>query len=185
MKKLVYYIAFILCGVIAQAQDKNPETFINNISKHCGKAYVGKIVSNPIPADFEGKELIMYVMSCGANEVKIPFFVGDDLSRTWVFTLEDDRIKLKHDHRQQNGEPDEITMYGGTTTNTGLTDKQFFPADQETSELMPSISGNMWWVSIDNDEFSYNLKRVDSEGSFRVVFDLKQPVETTKRPWAK
>lgn len=183
MKKIVYCFAFVLCNIITQAQSTNPQTFINSISKHCGKAYTGKIVSNPIPADFEGKELVMYVMSCEDNEVKIPFFVGDDLSRTWIFTLKDDRIKLKHDHRLQNGEPDEITMYGGTTTNTGLSDKQFFPADQETSDLIPTISGNVWWVSIDNDEFTYNLKRVDSDGSFRVVFNLKEAIETTKRPW--
>lgn len=183
MKKTIYFFAFILTSVMVQAQQTNPTTFINNISKHCGKAYVGQIVSDPIPTDFEGKELIMYVMSCDVNEVKIPFFVGDDLSRTWIFTLDDRYIKLKHDHRLPNGAPDEITMYGGTSTNTGLADKQFFPADQETSDLIPTISGNVWWVSIDENEFTYNLKRVDSDGSFRVVFNLKEPVETTKRPW--
>ncbi|MDR0229169.1 MAG: hypothetical protein LBI72_08920 [Flavobacteriaceae bacterium] len=181
------YIAFLLLLFVPitsiSAQSIPSVTFLNALKKHCGKAFIGKIVSNPVPKDFEGKELIMYVMSCEADEVKIPFFVGDDHSRTWIFTLKEDRLTLKHDHRQTNGKEEKITMYGGTATNTGLEQVQFFPADQHTADLIATIAGNVWWTEVNKELFSYNLKRVDKEGSFRVEFDLSKPIQTDKRPW--
>lgn len=167
----------------AQGDQTIPQTFLQKLTSHCGKAYKGKIVSQPIPEDFQDKELIMYVMECSEELVKIPFFVGDDLSRTWVLSLEGGRVKLKHDHRAPDGTPEEETMYGGTATNTGLEHVQFFPADQETSLMIPAASGNMWWITISDTVYSYNLKRVDSEREFNVIFDLSKPVKNTRKPW--
>ena len=184
MKKGFYVLlslGFMLSTSNVKATD-NPTKFMDQLSKYCGKAFKGKIVT-PIPADFEGKDLMMYVMSCEENEVKVPFFVGDDLSRTWIFTKQGNNIQLKHDHRKPDGSSDEVTMYGGTTANTGGKYIQFFPADQETAELIPAAAGNVWWVTVNDKEYTYNLKRVDRDNHFRVVFDLENPVETNKRPW--
>ncbi len=184
MKNLLVLLFCISSVCYTKAQAPNASTqFIQNLAEHCGKAYKGSIVSSPIPADFDNKELIMYVSACDKREVKIAFFVGDDLSRTWVFTLKGDRIELKHDHRQTNGEPDEITMYGGTTTNTGTAHIQYFPADQETTASIPAAAANLWWVTIDNKEYSYNLQRAGAKTSFNVVFDLTKPLVTDKRAW--
>lgn len=183
MHRVVYLTLFFFVSILSQAQSVNSEVFLNNLANHCGKSYVGQIVSNPIPKDFQDKELVMTVMSCEKGVVKVPFFVGDDLSRTWVFSLKDERLELKHDHRKENGMPDEVTMYGGTATNQGLVDTQFFPADQFTANLIPSIAGNVWWVTLSDKEFTYNLKRVDSDGVFKVVFDLTTSIESNKTPW--
>lgn len=178
---LLFCISSVFC---TKAQTLNSsQQFIQNLAQHCGKAYKGSIVSSPIPADFDNKELIMYVAACDKREVKIAFFVGDDLSRTWVFTLKGDRVELKHDHRQPNGQPDEITMYGGTTTNTGTEHIQYFPADQETALDIPAAASNLWWVTIDEKAYSYNLQRAGSKTSFNVVFDLTKPITTEKRAW--
>ncbi|MGQ8868952.1 hypothetical protein [Myroides sp. TSA_177.3] len=178
---LLFCISGVLCG---KAQTANAsQQFIHNLAQHCGKAYKGTIVSTPVPADFDNKELIMYVSSCDKREVKIAFFVGDDLSRTWVFTSKGDRIELKHDHRQRNGKPDEVTMYGGTTTNSGTPHIQYFPADQETALDIPAAASNLWWVTIDEKEYSYNLQRAGSKTSFNVVFDITKPITTDKRAW--
>ncbi len=175
--------AFNLFYAQAQTKDNFPKEFIQNLTNHCGKAYAGKITSNPIPTDFNEKELIMYVSSCNDKEVKISFFVGDDLSRTWIYTLKGDRIELKHDHRQPNGQPDEITMYGGTSSNTGNPNAQYFPADQETSSNIPAAAANIWWVTINNDIYTYNLQRLGSKNSFTVEFDITNPINTNKRAW--
>lgn len=183
MHRVVCLTLFFFVSILSQAQSINSEVFLKNLANHCGKSYKGQIISNPIPKDFKDKELIMTVMLCEEGLIKVPFFVGDDLSRTWVFTLKDDGLELKHDHRKANGMPDEVTMYGGTATNHGLVDTQFFPADQYTANLIASIAGNVWWVTLSDTEFSYNLKRVDSEGAFKVVFDLTTPIESNKIPW--
>lgn len=168
----------------ADSTNKTPQdAFWANLEKHCGKSYAGRFDAEPIPEDFEGKEMKMYVMQCSEDEIKVPFYVGDDRSRTWVFTRTDSGIELKHDHRLEDGSHDEVTMYGGTTVNTGLDYVQFFPADQETSILIPDASGNMWWVTIDDREYTYNLKRVNTPNHFRVVFDLTKEIETPEKPW--
>lgn len=74
-------------------------------------------------------------------------------------------------------------MYGGTTTNTGNAHIQYFPADQETALHIPAAASNLWWVTIDDNEYSYNLQRAGSKTSFNVVFDLSKPVTTDKRAW--
>lgn len=184
MRNLLVFLFCISSIFYTKAQTPNSsQQFIQNLAQHCGKAYKGSIASSPIPADFDNKELIMYVAACDKREVKIAFFVGDDLSRTWVFTLKGDRVELKHDHRQPNGQPDEITMYGGTTTHTGTPHIQYFPADQETALDIPAAGSNLWWVTIDEKEYSYNLQRAGSKTSFNVVFDLTKPMTTAKRAW--
>lgn len=163
----------------------NPqEKFWQRLQEHCGKAYAGVYAgSGEVPEDFAGQELVMYVMECSEDVIKIPFHVGDNLSRTWVFTRTADGIELKHDHRLEDGSDDEVTMYGGTTSNTAMEDVQFFPADQETADLIPYASGNVWWVTIDDEEYTYNLRRVTTPNHFRVAFDLSQEIPTPPRPW--
>lgn len=160
------------------------EKFWQSLKEHCGKSYAG-VFDGPgeVPEDFAGAELVMYVMECEENVIKIPFHVGDNLSRTWVFTRTPEGIELKHDHRLEDGSHDEVTMYGGTTANTGMDDIQFFPADQETADLIPYASGNMWWVTIEDGEFTYNLRRVTTPNHFRVAFDLTKEIPTPERPW--
>ncbi|MHC5201717.1 hypothetical protein [Myroides sp. LJL119] len=182
MTKYLLSVLSLCATYLVQAQEST-SSFMQELHKHCGKAYKGKIVSSPVPKDFENKELIMYVMQCTDDQVKIPFFVGEDLSRTWVFTQNGNQIELKHDHRKNDGTPDQVTMYGGTTSNSGSSNVQYFPADQFTADMISGAAANLWWVTIDDQVFSYNLKRVTSPNEFNVVFDLSKPIETDKRPW--
>lgn len=125
----------------------------------------------------------MHVKSCDDGTIKIPFFVGENRSRTWVLTFKNDRILLKHDHRHEDGTEDKVTQYGGMTTNSGQAGIQVFPADQQTVDMLPTAAGNVWWITIDKDFFSYNLRRIGSERVFTVKFNLANPVATPKAPW--
>ena len=92
-------------------------------------------------------------------------------------------IRLKHDHRHQDGSEDEVTQYGGTSPNAGLENLQIFPADRETAELLPQASTNVWWITIDKDSFTYNLKRIGTDRMFSVKFDLTKTVTPPGAPW--
>lgn len=96
--------------------------FWNTLKEHCGKAYQGEIVAGAKIGDgFTGEKLVMHVRSCKENTIGIPFFVGDDKSRTWALTMsKNNLITLKHDRRHQEGSKDKITQYGGSNPNTGL-----------------------------------------------------------------
>lgn len=156
--------------------------FWKTLESHCGKAYEGELITGGND-DFSGKKLIMHVRSCGDNVIRIPFFVGEDRSRTWVLTMKDNLIQLKHDHRHEDGSEDDITQYGGTSPNTGLADLQFFPADQQTANLISYASTNVWWITLDETSFTYNLRRMGSDRLFTVKFDLTKEVETPLAPW--
>ncbi|WP_428897226.1 hypothetical protein Dip518_001013 [Parelusimicrobium proximum] len=157
--------------------------FFEEIKKHCGNAYEGTATEGGDEPPFN-QRLVMHVRECTKNQIKIPFFVGEDKSRTWVLTLKKDRILLKHDHRHEDGSSDEVTMYGGLSTNTGSKERQMFPADQETADLIPYAAWNVWWMTVTDQIFSYNLRRIGTPRLFTVEFDLtKKLEETPSAPW--
>jgi hypothetical protein len=187
MKKMILLGAVFTLALVLTAQAKktnNAKLFFDNLKKHCGNAYEGTAVAGGEDPNFAGKTLVMHVRHCGKNEIRIPFFVGEDRSRTWVFTLKGDRILLKHDHRHQDGSPDKVTMYGGLASNNGTPNLQVFPADQETADLINYAVPNVWWVTTDDNAFTYNLRRVGTQRLFTVKFDYNKKLSVPpSAPW--
>lgn len=182
MKQLFFLIIFFPLNLFAQDSPASIQ-FWDTLKNHCGKAYEGTITSGGKEGD-GGEKLVMHVRSCEEKTIRIPFFVGEDKSRTWVLSLQaDKRILLKHDHRHKDGSEEDLTQYGGISSNTGLADIQFFPADQHTSTLIPLASTNVWWFTIDDTSITYNLRRIGSDRLFTVEFDLTTEVETPGAPW--
>lgn len=182
--KNYFFLLVLLATINISAQQNNGAIeFWNNLKKYCGKSFEGTVIEAPENDSFRGNKLIMHVKSCTDNIIKIPFFVGNDKSRTWVLKLENNRIQLKHDHRHQDGTPDKVTQYGGITSNSGLANIQYFPADQETAHLIPYASTNVWWITLDETSFTYNLRRIGTDRLFSVRFDLTKPVENPSAPW--
>ncbi len=157
--------------------------FWDKLKYHCGKTFEGKIVKAPAGDDFHDKRLVMHILSCSTNEILIPFNVGDNRSRTWVLKYKNGRIELKHDHRHEDGTSDKVTMYGGTTSNKGLPQLAVFPADEETATIIPAAANNVWWITLDENSFTYNLRRIGTERFFSVSFDLTTEIEQPERSW--
>ena len=173
---------------IASQKTTNIETigeisFWNSLKALQGKTFEGTIVNAPANDDFFGKKLVMHVLYSDDETSLIPFNVGDNLSRTWIFTNKNNRIQLKHDHRMKNGENDKITMYGGIASNQGTSTMQVFPADEETQKLIPAAFSNVWWVTLENNTFTYNLRRIGSDRVFTVSFDLTKEIEKPAPSW--
>ena len=182
--KQAIIILSLLIALPALSQEKTPsQTFWDTLKTHCGKAYEGSLVLPEEDEDFGGKKLLMHLRACSDNEIKIPFYVGDDKSRTWILTMEKGILTLKHDHRHEDGTEHDINFYGGTSSNVGKADLQFFPADVHTQKMIPAAASNIWWVTIDNNTFTYNLKRLGTDRIFKVVMDLTNPVATPEVPW--
>lgn len=166
------------------------DAFMARLQALCGKAFEGRVVtSDPADADMRSQRLVMHVRQCSANEVRIPFHVGDDRSRTWVITRTPPGLRLKHDHRHEDGSPDELTMYGGDTATPGTAARQEFPVDAESIALFTrtgrSVSNsNVWAVEAGPSVFAYELRRPPIPGGrfFRVEFDLTRPVPAPPPP---
>ncbi|MDP2088467.1 MAG: hypothetical protein Q8J84_03605 [Flavobacteriaceae bacterium] len=183
MKKIILFLIVFITIKAGAQQESGAVQFWKNLKNHCGNSYEGTVIEAPENDSFRGNKLVMHVRSCSENTIRIPFFVGEDKSRTWVLSLQNDRIQLKHDHRHKDGTPDEVTQYGGTTSNAGLPNIQFFPADQETADLISYASTNVWWITIDEISFTYNLRRIGTDRLFSVRFDLTKPISTPAAPW--
>lgn len=170
------------------------DAFMAAVAAHCGEAFEGRIAVNEpktdAPDPFDGKRLVMHVRGCdnSAQELRIPFHVGDDHSRTWVLTRTDNGLRLKHDHRHEDGSPDAVTMYGGDSKPPGTAQRQSFPVDADSVAMfrkanMAVSTTNTWAMEIEPDQrFVYELTRPDGR-RFQVVFDLSKPVALPPAPW--
>lgn len=183
---LVFMLFFAFNSFGQDVQKESPsDEFWNQLTEKCGKTYRGYITKGAKVGDgFTGEILIMHIKKCSDNQILIPFNVGDNRSRTWILTKQEDgRIELKHDHRHKDGSDDEITMYGGTSSNVGLKNVQVFPADVYTQTTLPHAASNVWWITLDDKFFSYNLKRLGTKMEFTAVFDLQNELPTPKPSW--
>lgn len=193
------FSAILILGLASTAQAQSePElapadAFLARIAQHCGQAFEGRIIANTptsaTPDPFEGKKLVMHVRECGERELRVPFHVGDDHSRTWVLTRTESGIRLKHDHRHEDGSDDAVTMYGGDTADAGTEQRQSFPVDAESVSMferegLNASVINVWAMEIEpNTRFLYELARPGSDRLFRVEFDLTRPVDAPPPPW--
>ena len=169
--------------VAANPQDQ----FMERLNALCGNAYEGRVVTtDPADKDFASSRLVMHVRECSPTEVKVPFHVGENRSRTWIFTRTADGIRLKHDHRLEDGSDDPVTMYGGDTAEPGSATAQAFPVDRESIDLFNANDlgvsvTNVWHVEVTDDVYAYQLRRENR--NLRVEFDLTNPVTPPPAPW--
>lgn len=164
---------------------KNQQQFWNALKEICGNSYEGEVVSAPeSDTVFRNRKLIMHVRSCENDRIRIPFIVENDLSRTWIISLIENGLELRHDHRHEDGSPDRVSFYGGVTPNSGRATVQYFPADQQTTDLLPYAAGNVWWIEIVPEKhFIYNLRRMGSSAVYSIKFDLSKTIARPEAPW--
>jgi hypothetical protein len=158
------------------------DAFMKNLRALCGLAFEGTFIEgNPSDESFRNQKMVMHVRSCGEG-LRIPFHVGENRSRTWVLTRTEKGLRLKHDHRHEDGTPDSVTQYGGDTQEAGSAMKQEFHADVFTGTMIPYAATNIWTIEIvPGQRMTYSLRRENRR--FRVDFDLTLPVQPPPVPW--
>ncbi len=165
--------------------DVPQDVFWAELNAMCGNAYHGRVVQSEPPDDAMSQAtLTMHVRECSESEIRVPFHVGDDRSRTWVFTRTVNGLRLKHDHRHEDGSEDEVTQYGGNTPAAGTAQVQEFAADEHTATLIPAAATNVWTVEVHpGSTFVYSLRREGTERRFRAEFEIGVPVDIPPPPW--
>ncbi|MCE7033406.1 hypothetical protein LY625_12420 [Lysobacter sp. GX 14042] len=173
----------------ATAQD----AFFDNLTALCGNAYAGKVETDRPDSQgnnaFAGQALVVHVRECSDGEIRIPFHVGEDRSRTWIVTRTDEGLRLKHDHRLEDGSDDPVTLYGGDSASEGTANRQEFPVDAFSQEMftregMDVSNTNVWAIEVEPDvHYTYELGRTDQDRLFRVRFDLANPIDAPPAPW--
>jgi hypothetical protein len=189
VKQLALFALLALAGCAHSPVPRTPQdAFFAQLRSLCGKAFEGRVVSSPVAADasFAGKRLVMHVRECTADTIRIPLHVGEDRSRTWVVTRTASGLRLKHDHRHEDGNEDAQTQYGGETGGAGTAIRQEFPADAYSKDLfirgnIPQSATNVWAMEVTSRLFAYELRRPSR--FFRVEFDLSRPIPAPPAPW--
>lgn len=158
---------------VARAVEQN--AFWMRLQALCGQRFTGRVTEgNASDSTFARGPLVMEARSCSADEVRIPFLVGRDRSRTWVFTRTAAGLHLRHDHRGPDGSKEAPTDYGGHARVPGSAARQEFPADSLTVAMLPAAATNVWTVEVDPGRlFVYALRREGTDRRFRVEFDLR------------
>jgi len=148
-------VALLALPALSQAQGA-PDDFLNALRAHCGKAYEGRLIDpQPVDSAIARERLVMHVRGCG-DTVRVPFHVGANRSRTWVLTRTASGLRLKHDHRHEDGSEDRTTQYGGDSRAGG------------TATVMETV---------------HTFVREGSDRRFRVEFDLTRPITPPPAPW--
>lgn len=189
MRTILIAVAALALSACASAPPASPQdTFFANLSTLCGNAYAGRVVTtDAADASFTSQPLVMHVRDCSASEIRVPFNVGENRSRTWVITRTGEGLRLKHDHRHEDGSEDVLTQYGGDTANAGSATRQEFPADAHSQQLfrannIPASVDNIWAIEMHpGQSFAYELRRPNRH--FRVEFDLTRAVPAPPASW--
>ncbi len=181
LRSLALVAALLLSACASVPRTQPADQFFARLQALCGQRFAGSVVTtDPLDADFAGKPLVMQVRDCSATEIRIPFSVGEDRSRTWVITRTSDGLRLKHDHRHTDGTEDVLSQYGGDTATAGTARRQDFPVDAFSRTLFlakgnPASVTNTWAMEVEPGVlFAYELRRPNRH--FRVEFDLSRPL---------
>lgn len=169
-------------GAVAQ---EPADAFFAHVAALCGQAFEGEVLVAPEgDTTFAGERLVMHVRKCTEDVLYIAFHVGNSRSRTWILTRTVEGLRLKHDHRREDGSADKLTDYGGDTASPGTPYRQEFPADAFTARLLPPAATNVWTLEIiPNETFTYALRREGTDRRFRITFDLTRPIDPPPAPW--
>ena len=163
--------------------------FFEMLSEECGNAYAGELMIQPETVNmFTGTERMeMHFMECSENELKIPFHIENEIdgtwdrSRTWILTLHEDGLELRHDHRNPDGTDEEVTMYGGFSVDEGTAHEQQFQSVPRTEEAEGEFRG--WRIEYyPGERYTYGTIWQD-EWNIMVQFDLSETIDPPPLPW--
>ena len=188
MKGFALLLMTLLAGCSTATTSRAPkaERLWSELTAMCGQAYEGRLVEGTEPSDaaIGNERLVMHVRECTSQEIRIPFHVGGNRSRTWVITRSGGALRLKHDHRHEDGSPDAITQYGGDSRGELDALAFDFYADVQTAAMLPAAATNIWTIAFQPGRtFTYALRREATGRRFRVDFDLTKPVPPPPAPW--
>lgn len=179
----VFVLPLAACMTSPEAQ------FWDRLTLLCGQAFEGEIVSDDAADDdWRAERVVMHVRDCSALEIRIPLSVGDDRSRTWVLTRDNEELELHHVHLHDDASEDTVSGYGGMASNSGSGSRQNFPADAATKalfdrEAIPVSKDNVWAIEVraSHKLFAYELARPGR--FFRVEFETSKPVALPPPHW--
>jgi hypothetical protein len=185
--KPVMLAALLVAGcAAAKPESHDPlaaqRAFFENLRTLCGQTFGGRtILAEVTDRTFEPARLFMIVESCDEDEIRVPFIVGDDASRTWIFQWRNDGLTFFHRHLRPDGTEYESSGFGGHASADGTATFQHFP-DFRADDDTPPEQHRVWRLRIDaeHDLFMYYLDR-GGRPAYRLAFHMGEPSPPLER----
>ena len=164
-----------VCATSANAANTTDmrDQFMATLQNMCGQRFEGGLTYAIDPKNPYVDKKMSTEIICTSTDVRMPVLVGEDRSRTWIFTRTPAGLDLRHDHRHPDGTPEAVTMYGGMANDAGSALSQSFLADAHTFKVFPGSETNVWTTSLsaDGTVLTYHL---DRHAKPRIEFVLKR-----------
>jgi hypothetical protein len=153
------------------------QAFFDHMASLCGQEFPGRAVIAPeSDPTFRPAFLGMRIERCEESEIRIPFLVDGDESRTWILTLDGDDLVFTHEHMLEGDTLSSNSGWGGrAVAGSGTALFQHFPDHRWDPEQVPESRRSHWRMRLDPDhgQFVYYLDR-GIEPAYRLVFHLGQ-----------
>lgn len=166
-------LIFLISCTSSDKEESGQHEYFAMLEEMCGQEFRGETVFPEDPEhEMHGADLYMKIESCSDDEIRMPFHVNDDRSRTWMLSKTDEGLLLKHDHRDpETGIEHDLTQYGGYSNIHGAKNIQYFEADEETAQMLPEAATNVWMMEVNPKEgtFTYYLER-NNQPRYRAEF---------------
>ena len=176
-----------LLSTSAMAHGNNQDKFFNAVKALCGQAFSGGTIEDTQnSAAYSGRKFILHIRECSDTQIKMPLHIGDNSSRILILTKGENSIKLQHDHRHADGSPDDLTLYGGSTTAEGTANAQAFPESAASIETTKALAPTRTWPSVwsiilTSDDIVYQVVRPGR--IIRTQFKLSNKVANPPKAW--
>lgn len=185
---LLLAVALVPASVRAETAPPAFVEFFQQLAAKCGNAYTGALLKKPDFVElFSGtEEMQMHFRRCDETRLEIPLHIEDETdgswnrSRTWILTLHEDGLELRHDHRRVDGSDSANTMYGGFSVGEGTATEQLFQSMPRT-EAAGEFRG---WRIIHEPGQRYTYGTTSLDGYIiAFTFDLSETIEAPPAPW--
>ncbi|MFN3555170.1 MAG: hypothetical protein ACK4VN_04315 [Bacteroidales bacterium] len=166
--RLILFAVFIVfmwgCGGTTQQEQAAEQevsekvAFMEKLRSLCGMELQGEIFADDYQPAYVGLPMSFTFNSCTEKEVRIVTLLPSQEQFTIILTLIDEDLLLKHDVRDADLSPREITMYGGFAHDGGTSVIQIFPVH--------NFGGDMW---PGYEDYSWEICMPEGEGKFEYI----------------
>lgn len=179
----VAMLALAACGGPSGSggNDALPQgAFWDGLEPACGQVLPGEMLSRrSADRDWRRRGVSLDLVECSREGIRMVLAVGDDRSRSWTLTPQDDGILFRIERAEGTGPG--VSGYGGLSTEGPDAMRQVFPADAVTKEMFAERNlvlalENVWSLTLDPEagHLTYEVERIS--GGRKMRFDLNGAV---------
>jgi hypothetical protein len=173
----------------AQLAQSTQMDWYQGLAPLCGQTFVGTVVANePAGADpaWESSPVLLHWRACEDRGMVLQFARGDDRSLSVLLGLHPSGLYLRHVVHGEDGQPADVTNFGGQGRVLPSGSAVEFALDQPGRDLFASHGQGdradaVWTLERQAQVFIYDGRW--SGGRLRVEFDLSNPVEAPPGSW--